>query len=73
MKKEDREKLTILLNRLFITHTQLQIVQVSLEQRVEKYGMSSDMAVEAAQMHSRLSLNYFQLEDELFELLDKDQ
>lgn len=72
MKKEDREKLTILLSRLFITHTQLQIVQVSLEQRVEKYGMSSDKAVEAAQMHSRLSLNYFQLEDELFELLDKD-
>ena len=72
MTKEEKRKLVALLNRLFIIHTEMCIVQTALNQRVEKHGMSSDAAVEASQMHSRLSLQFFQLEDELFALLDRD-
>ncbi len=68
MVSEDKIKLVALGRQLATAGKELQQAQATLEKMVEEYGMSSDQAVEAAQIHSDLCLRFSKLEAEYLTL-----
>lgn len=68
MVSEDKIKLVALGRQLTTAGKELQQAQATLEKMVEEYGMSSDQAVEAAQIHSDLCLRFSKLEAEYLTL-----
>lgn len=68
MMTEDKSKLVKLGLQLAETGAKVKNAQDFLEKMVKEYGMSSNQAVEAAQMHSALCLRFSKLEEEYLAL-----
>ena len=68
MMTEDKRQLVSLGLQLAETGKEVQKAQDLLEKMVEEYGMSSDQAAEAAQIHSDLCLRFSKLEAEYLTL-----
>lgn len=65
---EDKNQLVKLGLELAETGAKVKNAQDFLEKMVEEYGISSDQAVEAAQIHSDLCLRFSKLEEEYLAL-----
>lgn len=71
MTAEDKIKLITLGQQLSTVGAELRIAQLGLENMVERYGMSSGRAAEAARQCGDLAILFSQLEEEFLALKEK--